>query len=354
VLRRVISRLFRQTAENTPACDRFQFPLILGQEVESLLHAIPSQTTKGERRFLFTFFESIWSGVGDVVEIGPFLGGTSRCIALGMLANPHDQKLGKLYTYDRFQDYFNLADLKTYLAPRLSNSPHLRDELDGLGENARFREIFDIFHKGNDYFNLIVPSDNGVPDLREQVDGSAWMEIPNTCDVSAVFVDGCKSWYGTKYFMQLMAEHVKPGCFFIFQDYGWYTCFWLAAFVEIFRDHFSLIGSVDHTYAFKLKRELSKKDIERVYPDAPSGIGAEGFVSLFNDVIKRADLRNDTFAVVRHRIHKAAAIAYLGDVAQAKRMLVELREDPLAKSSRHIINKALKSPTYRPDGPVYL
>src|SRR5688500_7215482 len=45
--------------------------------VGAQLDAIPSETTPGERRFLYHFFSEMWKGQGHVLEVGPFLGGTT-------------------------------------------------------------------------------------------------------------------------------------------------------------------------------------------------------------------------------------------------------------------------------------
>jgi len=73
--------------------------------IAAQLDAIPSETTPAERRFLFGFASEMWSGANSLLEVGPFLGGTTRALALGMLANPRRQERCKLFSYDRFTGY---------------------------------------------------------------------------------------------------------------------------------------------------------------------------------------------------------------------------------------------------------
>jgi len=40
-----------------------------GRKLEELIAEIPTETTTGERRFLFNFFKEIWSGNYHVLEI---------------------------------------------------------------------------------------------------------------------------------------------------------------------------------------------------------------------------------------------------------------------------------------------
>src|SRR6202000_63498 len=56
--------------------------------VEARVHELPSAASPSERRFLLRFAAYFWDGDGDVFENGPLLGGTTRGLALGMLANP--------------------------------------------------------------------------------------------------------------------------------------------------------------------------------------------------------------------------------------------------------------------------
>ena len=53
-------------------------------------------------RFLCRFASRLWDGEGDVFENGPMLGGTTRALALGMLANPAGSPDARLQTFDWF------------------------------------------------------------------------------------------------------------------------------------------------------------------------------------------------------------------------------------------------------------
>ena len=69
------------------------------------LDSLPSETTPSERRFIYNYFAHWWPGEHDVLEIGPFLGGTTRAIGYGMLANHRRKPSTRLHTYDRFRLY---------------------------------------------------------------------------------------------------------------------------------------------------------------------------------------------------------------------------------------------------------
>jgi len=333
--------------------NEFQF-VEIDKNLATELDAIPSQTTRGERRLLYHFFRSQWTGRGDVVEIGPFLGGTSRAIAMGMLENPRRESNSKLFTYDRFQDYFDLNSLKKYLAPLIDNMQLDQNDLEKLGERARFIDIFKSVHENNTYYSCLQPSDHGVPDLPEEKDQGPWMVLPEGFKTDAIFIDGCKSWYGTKYFMQLMGPAARPGSIFIFQDFGWFTCFWLATFIEIFSDFFTLIGQVDNTYLFRLNTNISSQEIENNFPDSPISVGGMSLCKLLDSQIEKAINRGDHYAALRHTLHKAGALAYVNDLNGARSSIRQAEAMPTANSHKSVIEMAWKSPTYTPSNPIHL
>jgi hypothetical protein len=331
------------------------FPLAIGEDVDELLRGIPSETSLRERRFLYRFFSTMWSGQNDVIEIGPFLGGTTRAIALGMSDNPMAAENAKLRTFDRFYGYYDPRSLIKFVDPLVKTGVLELSDLDSLGGSADFMRIFERIHAGYDYYQRVIPCNMMAPDRPEDLQrGSDLLRIPEESLVSAAFVDGCKSWYGTKYFMREVARAATSGTHFIFQDYCWYTCFWIPAFVELLREDFQLIGYVDTTYAFSLTRTLSSEGLERRFPDSPSELGEERLAEIFDRLVEDAAHRNDYFAVVRHTLQKAGAIAYVGNKSRAWEIIATLAKKPWASGHRAVISAALESPTYTPDGRVFL
>lgn len=335
--------------------DCLQCPLTVNKHIAKLLDEIPSETSARERRFLYIFFSTIWSGEKDVIEVGPFLGGTTRAIALGMCANPKVTEKSMLLTFDRFYGYYDLQRLAEYLAPLVSTGVLQQSDIDALGEAAEFMDIFDRLHSGHEYYNRITAFNQQLPDKPEDLHKEKlFLQIPDNTLSDAVFIDGCKSWFGTKYFMTEVCKAARTGTYFIFQDYGWYTCFWLPAFIELLKDFFQIIGYVDTTYVFMLRKPLNSDEIGMQYPDKPFELGEERVIAIFDSLIKWALDRSDHFAVIRHSLQCAGALAYLGNKRKAKAMISELKNNPWAAGHKKIIDRALCSPTYSPDGPIYL
>ena len=57
--------------------------------------------TREERKYLFWLGSTQWKGTGAIVEIGPWLGGSTACLAEGMIKSGHDSNK-KLVVFDCF------------------------------------------------------------------------------------------------------------------------------------------------------------------------------------------------------------------------------------------------------------
>jgi hypothetical protein len=310
------------------------------------LNEIPSQTTETERKLLFTFFATIWNGQGDVIEVGPFLGGTSRAIALGMIENPRYEG-GNLITFDRFESYIEPERLRHIIA-NLKEKKLIPEQI-SIEENGSFQKVFSALHLNTDYGNIIIPRSCSIPDLPSQVESSNFC-IDESISCSAFFVDGCKSWYGTKTFMKECCKIAKPGSWFIYQDYIRHTCFWLPNFSAQFSDYFSLCAYVDDTYIFQLTKLLPPHSIEKYFPDTPELMGKEKLCWLFNSLLIEATNRSDNLAVFRHGIQYGAALAYIGEKELAHEWFDALKKGSMSDLERTDLNEASRSPTYRPGG----
>lgn len=343
------------------------FPKILGNilsaldgstDVQSRIHAIPSETTPAERNFLFNFFAHLWPATANVLEIGPFLGGTTRAIALGMLCNARYSDQLKLYTCDKFGPYYGGPRLAEYMAPLFelgTLSEELRQDLLNNENRSGFLDIFYQIHERENYFPILEVLSASLPTTREEVQtiDKLFKLDPRTA-FDAVFVDGCKSWFSTKYFMSEAAKCTTPGSYFLFQDYGMFTCFWIPVFVRTFLDHFEFIAHVDYTYAYRLQKKLEPEEIERRFPDSPEDLPGQYFDDIFTAILYEAAERSDVRHLVFGKLQHAAAWAYIGNKQRAKELILKLAEEPYSLKYRDKIEIALRTPTHSPKGAVEL
>jgi len=325
------------------------FPLVVeNAEHRRLLDEIPSETTRAERHLLFHFFSSIWDGKSGVLEVGPFLGGTTRSIALGMLNNPQLIPGSLLYTYDRFDTYYKGSDLAAYLEPLFVKGVLNPQDKKQIMETASFEEVFHRIHQGHEYHSLIKCANGPLPDAPEETEKiPSIFQPPENMPLGAVFIDGCKSWYGTRFFMEKVSSSCEPGSWFIAQDYSQYTCFWLPVFFEVFHDSFKLQIYADSTYCFQLTKKLDPEEIKRRYPIKPECIGAGGLEVIFNRLLQGACDRDDMRSRTVYTIQWAAALAYIGETKEARKKFDGLERASWKLGTDEFIKKARHCPTYR-------
>lgn len=334
---------------------------LLAYPLEPALHQrldeLPTATSIHERCFLFRFAARFWDGRGDVFENGPLLGGTTRALALGMLANARRQPGTALHTYDWFSSRVPL-DLPAGAFERLVAegfvTPAQQAAMEGSGS---FQGVYDALHAGEDYGALITSHEAYLPGARDDVPahGEAVYAGPERGPLGLVFVDGCKSWYGTKHWFARTCESIRAGGHLVFQDYGWYTCFWLPVLVGLLPEHFVLIAHVDDTYAFELIEPVDPAAVDARFPDHPAELGRKELDRVFSAALTDAGNRGDTHGIVAHTIQHAAALAYLGRRDEARERIAAMRSRPEFASLRErFIERAIVSPTYTPEGPITL
>ena len=220
-----------------------------------------------------------------------------------------------------------------------------------------FKGVFDSLHSGQDYSSLlrahVAYLPGGPGDVAKT--GEPSFEVPEGRRFSLVFIDGCKSWYGTRYTFERLAPFIDTGAYFVFQDYGWYTCFWLPTFINVLGEHFRMVAHVDDTYAFQLTQPLDADTIRDRFPEHPKDFGQEAFDDLFLAALIDAGERSDVHAIVALTIQHAGSMAYLGHLEEARAHVAAMLGRPeLFPYRRRFIEPALRSPTYTPEGPIYV
>lgn len=320
-----------------------------------VLYEIPSETSVRERNFLYNFFRSAWSGRDDVLEVGPFLGGTTRAIALGMQNNPRKSPESRLLTFDRFSDYYSSDALLEYIQPLFDKDLLSDEDRAQITEHGEFLPVFHKLHDKQPYSKFLDVTDHVLPDTKEkEAECPNLFRLPDGMKLEAVFIDGCKGWYPTKYFMREVVPATSVGAYYIFQDYGWYTCFWIPAFMQVFKSCFQFVTRVDSTYCFQQTQPLLADEVEQEFPDTAEAMGVDALDKHLSRAAREARNRGDVRGWVIASIQTAGAHAYCGDSDRARVLLNELKENPEAYLYADLIEAALHSPTYRPEGPVLL
>jgi hypothetical protein len=334
------------------AAGRFIRDLPISPETAGYLNGIHSETAESERFFLYNLAARLWSGDYSVVELGPFLGGTTRCLGAGMAANPL-AKMPRLFTIDQFAGYSRSLrkDTQRLIDEFAPDDPEVLADI----EQGGWQTLFERVHRNSEYGTFLFVRRLQLPRKPDdQTPTSLASLITEIGPIEILFIDGCKSWYGTKVFMQAAIENLAAGGYLSFQDYGRYTCFWITSFIHSFDPWFSLVAAVSGTYTFLYHGGLDKDEIARRFPDQPEEWQPEQFTRMYRRVMSAAVIAGDAVGAVRLALHWAAALATLGNLHEARAIIDSLAADPVNAILAEEIAAARKSPTWGPRGPVYL
>lgn len=331
-------------ADSAPVVARPEKPLA------EFLSEIPSETSLAERQLLFELFARRWDGHGAVVEIGPFLGGTTRAIACGMAHNLARQDSALLHTFDRFDAYYSAERLRETIEPMVKQEIFSSAEADDLCRSADFKRLFSAIHAPHDYHRLVRLHDSPLPDLPEEVDAATALDVlAAEPELGALFIDGCKSWASTHYAMKFLLPRLRVGAPVIFQDFGWYTCFWITSAAHALREYLAPESRADSTYVFRLARPITAEECARLFACTPAEMPLEFFADAAQTLFERCQREDDRRGELIAQLHHVAALVTLDRRPEAARILNGLDVKRYA-AFRNMIQGCIKSPTYLPGG----
>ena len=326
--------------------------------VEAGLHSIPSQTTRDEREFLYWFFANVWDGQGAVCEIGPWFGGTTRAIAEGMLANPRRSDESKFWSFDKFENYSTSDVLRQIGAPLVEKGLMGSADLERCAETRDFLELFRILHQGKRYMEGLLQVERRVLPHEEGVDLGSDRELVLSewaPRFPAVFVDGCKSWYSTRFFMMQVAASAEPGDWVFFQDHLWRTCYWLPCFTWLMRDALEPCFQAGTTLCLRWTRKADPAEVAARMPVSIGPADALWLLRLFAEYGNEAMARGNQGLAYALKLQAAAAMTAVGEVALANQILLSTAREEYDFDSKKRILESLEKPTYDSHGkPIQL
>lgn len=267
--------------------------------------AIPTMITPEEMHYLYWLTSELWSGGGDVVEVGPWLGGSSWQLAAGMATNPRAEPDRRLHVIDNFRWRPFMAD---------------RAALD-LAPDASFRQFFE--QNLARWGELVVVHEAALPD-----DDSARLADPDgvrTSDddvaifsadslpgrLSIVFVDGAKSWQALRHLFEQLLPRCVPGeTVLVMQDFQNWLAYWvpmgLALLLRVAPGSLSLLHTLEfNTVTFRVEQQISAQAV-REMPASIDAISVEHGTALLRDAERLLEA---------HDARAAAAIVALANVA---------------------------------------
>jgi hypothetical protein len=261
--------------------------------------------TPEERRYLYWLTSEYWSGSGDVVEVGPWLGGSTWCLASGMAANPRAGRGRRLHVIDNFRwrpFMSERAPLK--LEPDASFRSFFEDNVSPWRDTIAVHEAALL---DDDSARLADP--DGVRSSNREV--PVFTASAFDAPLAIVFIDGAKSWRALRHLLDELAPRFIPGeTVLVLQDFQNWLAYWvpmaLALLLRVAPQSLVLIHTLRfNTVTFRLEREISASALA-------------GFPASIDDVSTAegtALLRDAERLLEGHGAHAAAAIAGLANVA---------------------------------------
>ena len=266
---------------------------------------IPMMITPEERSYLRWLTGEYWSGRGDVVEVGPWLGGSTWYLASGMAANPRADDARRLHVIDNFR-----------WRPFMSERAPLE-----LQSDASFRPYFEAnlapWHDRISVHETALPDDDSAKladpdgvrasDQDVPVFSAAGFDAP----LSIVFIDGAKSWQALRHLLDELAPRFIPGeTVLVLQDFQNWLAYWVPMELALLRraapGSLTLVHALQfNTVTFRVEHEISQSALA-AFPQNIDEVSVDEGKALLGDAER---LLKD------HGARAAAAIAGLANVA---------------------------------------
>ena len=149
--------------------------------------------------------------------------------------------------------------------------------------------------------------------------------------------------------MQYLLPRMRPGAPVIFQDYGWYTCFWITSFTYALREFLELETYVDATYVYKIKRGVTAAEINKRFAGTPMEMGETFFAEAAAYLMSQSQASGDLRGELISQLHHVAALVTIGRRRSAAEFLKRVDVQRYAAFAE-MIRGCIKSPTYLPGG----
>lgn len=177
-----------------------------------------SMLSEDEKRFLYWCTSQFYENKGEIVELGPFAGGSSVALAAGLRTSWSDANR-RIQVYDRFQTDEFIDNF--YLKPN------------GLAAiSGRFRHVYD-------------KQTAAFADLLVVHDGDVTLERWNGAPIEILFIDIAKTWHVNDYVNRTFFPYLIPGkSLVIQQDFFHQWEYWTILTMELLKDYFEYVGFV--------------------------------------------------------------------------------------------------------------
>jgi hypothetical protein len=202
-------------------------------------------TNNAERRYFEKYGASVYSGAGEVIDLGCWLGSTTIPLIKGLLHNKNWRgSKRKLHAYDTFiwYDRWNYKVVNTPLYRRYKEGDSFLDEYERRVK--RYRKFIEI-HAGD--LNKI-----------------GW----NGGEIEFILIDAMKSWELANGIMHHFFHFLIPGrSIILHQDFAHYFTPWIHLIQYRFKEYFEVFDDVKNSSSilFIYKKKIPQTDLDVSY-----------------------------------------------------------------------------------------
>lgn len=281
------------------------------QQVEFNYPAIPSMITDEEKVYLYWLASSVWTAEGHIVEIGPWLGGSTASLAAGMRRNTNNTDR-KLHVFDNFI-------WRGFMSQRASLPLKEGDSFETYFlENVKEYKDFIVTHKRS-LPDEAIPSDRLAMEIRDvNPDGSELLKWEPEEPVEILFIDGAKSWSGLKYLLDELSGGLIPGkSLLVCQDYKYWGSYWVPLILEMLQEHLELVHNLKfNTVTFRLTSPLDTKKV-RSLSNLSNTISVALGLEHLETASRRLATINDRLGAAILQTCKVRFLAHKGEMEKA-------------------------------------
>lgn len=220
--------------------------------------------TREEARYLVWLARVAHDGRGDILEIGPWLGGSTVCLAAGMRANEQRDPAARLHVLDNFRwrEFMSANGSPRAPLPIVAGQsfrPYFESNLRPWADLLEIHEA-ELPDEEDGFAGHPLASEDNSASALPRFEGR-WLTRP----VSLAFVDGAKSWKGMVHALREIAPRLSPGALIVFQDYKSLGAYWVPLVVGALGDALALEHVLgNNSVTFRAARHLAEERLARL------------------------------------------------------------------------------------------
>src|SRR5262245_4036641 len=268
---------------------------------------IPTMISGEERRYLHWLTATRWVDAGHVVEIGPWLGGSTSCLAEGMEAGA--RKRHRLFAVDNFVWRPFMAErARLDLVPGDSFESVFRANVAAFGDRVVcVRASLPDEAVAGDAFREETRDEGSAPLFRWDPDEP----------IEVLFVDGAKSWKAMLHLLAETADSLVGGrALVVCQDYKYWGAYWVIIAIELLSEQLECLDIVGaNTVTFRLRGRLRRSDVEQL--PRLEELGVDAGLAALESASRRLAAQGDAAGAAIVRLARVRFLGHLGHLEAA-------------------------------------